>query len=98
MDYSAPVRRARRTDPITSKAAAVNAEKFTGGHYALILAALDRIQTGTAQEIGQAAGLTVVQCARRLPELQKAGLVYVITQGGMPLVRDGFRCWARAVQ
>ena len=96
IDYIAPIRRARRTDPATSKAAAARATEFADSHAGRILAALDRIGTGTAHEIGEAAGLTVVQTDRRLPELERDGRVYVITQDGKPLIRDGFRVWSRA--
>lgn len=89
--------RSRRTDPITSKAAAVRAERFAASHAGRIVAALDALGTATAHEIAAQAGLTVVQVDRRLCELERAGLVYVITQGGVPLVRSGFRCWAKVV-
>lgn len=86
--------RARRTDPVTSKAAAVNAERFAASHAGRILAALETLGTATAHEIAQQAGLTVVQVDRRLCELERAGRAHVITQGGVPLVRDGFRVWS----
>lgn len=87
--------RSRRTDPSTSKAAAVNATRFASSHAGRILTALEALGTATAHEIAAQAGLTVVQVDRRLVECQRAGRAYVITQDGVPLVRDGFRVWAR---
>lgn len=86
--------RSRRTDPSTSKAAAVNATRFASSHAGRILTALEALGTATAHEIAQEAGLTVVQVDRRLCELERAGRAHVITQGCRPLVRDGFRVWA----
>ena len=90
--------RSRRSDPVTSKTAATNAARFAASHAGRILAALDALGTATAHEIAAQAGLTVVQVDRRLVECQRAGRAYVITQDCVPLVRDGFRVWARCVQ
>lgn len=86
--------RARSTDPNTSHQAAANAAEFAGSHCERILKALEDIGSGTAPEIGQACGLTVVQVDRRLPELERAGRARVIAAGTVPLVRDGYRVWA----
>jgi hypothetical protein len=85
--------RARRSDPSTSHRAAQRAERFASGHYALILAGLRQAGTATAHELSPLVGLSVVQIDRRLPELERAGRARVITQGGIPLTRGGFRVW-----
>ena len=92
---SAVLSRARRTDPESSHIAAANAAQFAGTHAQRILAALDVISTGTAHEIAEAAGLTVVQVDRRLCELERVGKVRFLTMPGRPLIRDGSRVWAR---
>lgn len=90
-------RRARSTDPVTSQEAAANAALFAGTHCERILAALEKLGSGTAQEIGKECGLTVVQCDRRLVELQRAGRALVLHGfDGKPLTRDGYRVWAGA--
>lgn len=38
-------------------------------------------------------GLTTVQAARRLADLQMLGLVEVLTVGGADVVRNGCRAW-----
>lgn len=91
------VRRARSTDPCTSKDAAVNAEKFAKTHAGRIAVALMAMGSGTAEEIAQVTGLTVVQTDRRLPEMQRAGIARVLEGiDGKPLTRGGFRIWATA--
>lgn len=85
--------RARRTDPATSKQAAVNAEKFASSHAGRILAALKAHGSKTAHEL-HTTGLTVVQIDRRLPELSKLGLAKVVKlDDGADMVRGGFRVW-----
>lgn len=81
--------KARRRDPDTSKAAAKAAERFQASHAGRILAAL-RIHPMTAGEISAHTGLSVEQVCRRLPEITQAR---VMTQGGQPLERDGYRVW-----
>lgn len=88
-----PAPRARRTDPTTSHAAAKRAENFVGTHVEQIQEALVFAQ-GTAREISAVCGLTVEQIDRRLPEMQRAFLVRVVTNDGLgDLTRDGFRVW-----
>jgi predicted ArsR family transcriptional regulator len=70
--YAAP--RARNDDPSTSHAAAERVDEFSHKHYALILADLKRCY-GTIYQIAAATGLSHVQVARRMPELQKLGKV-----------------------
>lgn len=88
--------RARATDPVTSHLAAESASKFAGSHAQRILAALDEITSGTPAEIGEEAGLTVVQVDRRLCELQRANQAdFLKDMAGKPVTRDGFRIWVR---
>lgn len=88
--------RSRSSDPITSHLAAEGAAKFAGSHAQRILAALDEITSGTPAEIGEEAGLTVVQVDRRLCELQRANQAdFLKDMAGKPVTRDGFRIWVR---
>jgi hypothetical protein len=75
-----PITRARRTDPETSHAAAAKA---------LILAALEK-GNGNIYEIGKACGLTHVQVARRLPEMDGLQLAHPTDER-----REGCRVWAK---
>lgn len=89
---------ARKSDPSTSHAAAVEAVKFRETHYSRILRAMTRLadqpQIGcTAGEIAQVSGLTVEQIDRRMVELQRRGQVFVYQYAGGDLVRGGYRCW-----
>lgn len=71
--------RARRTDPHTSHEAAQRVT-FAAAHYRAIKGAFGQAEhygdgTATIYQIAAASGLTHVQVARRLPEMQSAGLV-----------------------
>jgi hypothetical protein len=81
--------KARRRDPSTSHAAAKAAERFQASHAGRIIAAL-QVHPMTAKEISAHTGLSVEQVCRRLPECPDAR---VMTVGGHPLERDGFRVW-----
>jgi hypothetical protein len=81
--------RARRTDPSTSHAAAKRVEGVVAQHYALILSALEQ-GTGNIYEIGARCGLTHVQAARRLPEMDSLGLAHPTDER-----REGCRVWAK---
>lgn len=71
-----PQRLARRTDPLTSHQAAQHAQKFAPKQHARIQEALEMIgHPAGAHEIAEIAGLTQVQVCKRLPEMQRAGLV-----------------------
>lgn len=85
-------RRARRTDPHSSHAAAQRSTRFSGSHAARILAVFQATPgyTYTAQELEIVTGLSVVQICRRLPELSE---IEVVRVGGMDLERDGYRVW-----
>ena len=84
-------RRARRTDPDTSKAAAKRAERFANSHAGRILAVFE--QHGglwTADDLAQFLCLQIVQIDRRLheiPQIERTGAV-----------RDGFTVWHLKVQ
>ena len=67
--------RARRSDPETSQRAASRVERFAGGHFAAIVAALKHIGAGTYREIADEADMERHAVARRLKELETAGLV-----------------------
>jgi hypothetical protein len=67
----------RATDPPTSLAAAYKHE-VTGradSNRRIILDQLQRQDGQTGHELGVSTGLGQVECCRRLPELEKAGLV-----------------------
>lgn len=82
----------RAHDPITSVAAAEAASAFSGFHCDRILAALKQ-GPGTAQELMDRTGLTVVQIDRRLPELFRNGKASVVQVDGEDLIQDGYRVW-----
>lgn len=63
--------RARRDDPVTSQLAAQQAKQLAHDHRTKILDAL-AVRDGTIYELAAATGLTHVQVARRMPELQDA--------------------------
>lgn len=87
------VRRARRTDPSTSKVAAQNAKHFAGSHKERIIAALKE-GPRTAFGLSQMTGLTVVQIDRRAIELERAGLIgYVMDERGNEWTVGGYRVW-----
>ena len=69
-----PMPRSRRTDPITSHLAAQSARPLQMTHLEQILAALQQHGAGTIDTIADWTGLSAVQVARRLPELQQQGL------------------------
>lgn len=63
-------KRARRTDPQTSHEAAETVGQFAHGHYALILGSLGLHGMQTIYELATRTGLSHVQVARRLPEME----------------------------
>lgn len=85
----------RAHDPLTSVMAAEAASAFSGPHCERILAALKQGE-GTAQELMDRTGLTVVQIDRRLPELFRNGYARVVQFNGEDLIRDGYRVWERS--
>jgi predicted ArsR family transcriptional regulator len=71
-----PFARARREDPVTSHAAADLVREFEGEHFAKVLKGLAE-GSATIYELADRAGLTHVQVARRMPELEQAGRVRI---------------------
>lgn len=68
--------RARCSDPYTSHEAAAKAIEFSHGHYKIILDALKRYGGCTIHDLEFANVLDRVECARRLSEMEKLGMVY----------------------
>lgn len=67
--------RARRHDPATSQRAAARVNRFASGHFAKIVHALGKFTRATYREIACEAELEPVAVARRMRELEQAGLV-----------------------
>lgn len=80
--------RARRHDPATSQRAAARVNRFASGHFAKIVEAL-RVP-GSYREIAARADLEPVAVARRMRELEQAGLVKRAGEVA------GFTVWERA--
>lgn len=88
------MRLARRTDPISSHIAAMNAQEFIERHERLILTALRRTQTGmTRHEIAQCSALTATQVGRRLAALEWAGRIERRLQDGKIIRRGRCAVW-----
>lgn len=64
----------RRTDPVTSKAAAADAKSFRGEHHQAILEALAHGPAG-ASGIASRCGLLAHQVNKRIHELAKCGRI-----------------------
>lgn len=89
-------KRVRADDPHTSLLAAERSTAFAGPHKERIAAALASGPM-TAAEIGALTGLTVVQCDRRLPELQREGRTAVLQDAhGNDITRNNYRVWRLA--
>lgn len=84
---------ARRSDPATSHAAAERAQGFAASQRGRIYLALIGHGPMTAKELVTHIVMTDVQVCRRLPELQRLGLVRPLVEAGRPVVRDGSRVW-----
>ena len=82
----------RAHDPLSSVMAAEAASAFSGPHCERLLLALAQ-GPGTADELMDRTGLTVVQIDRRLPELFRNGKAQVVQVDGEDLIRDGYRVW-----
>lgn len=83
-----PAPRARRRDPSTSHTAAKRVSGVAINHRNVIMAAL--ATPGTIYDIGARCGMSHVQVARRLPELEEMGLAAPTEEK-----RDGCRVWKR---
>jgi predicted ArsR family transcriptional regulator len=75
IDFNAVYPLARRTDPHTSHAAAHQAKALAADHQRAILACLDSHGPMGKDAIGAHTLLTGHQVGKRLPELQRMGLV-----------------------
>lgn len=91
---AATCRRVRASDAASSMIAAERASEFAVTHSERILRAMREGQL-SAHQIARLTGLTVVQVDRRLPELLDAKRVELVTEGGEPLLRAGYRVWQR---
>ena len=80
---------ARRTDPATSHAAANKAASITPSQRNIIAAAL-AYEPGTVKQISDRCGLSQYAVSKRLPELQRMGLIELT---GREV--DGCREWAK---
>ena len=67
--------RARVTDPTTSKEAAKSVDEFSSRHYKIIVACLKKYGSLGKDGIWELVELDKQQVARRLHELQRAGLI-----------------------
>lgn len=95
---SAAKLRVRANDPLSSVLAAERAGEFAGKHSDRIMHAMRECKAmgiaTCAWRISVETGLTVVQVARRMPELQRAGLVKVATTPSGADIMDGdYRVW-----
>ena len=83
-------KRARKSDPDTSKDAALKASKFASGHWRLIRECLENALPWSMhfQAIAEKTGLEEHAVARRLKELETAGL---IERNGTTHLRNGNR-------
>ena len=84
-----PLPIARRTDPQTSKAAVARVASVAPSHRNIIAAAIASIPM-TVKEVARFTGLTQYAVSKRLPELERMGL---IVQTGVE--REGCREWKR---
>lgn len=74
--------RARKTDPPTSKRAALESARFADSHAGRILRCLQLHGKRDTHQIAQITGLEVVQVDRRSSELVRSGLVKVVDTSG----------------
>jgi predicted ArsR family transcriptional regulator len=83
----------RRTDPVTSKAAAASVKTFAGEHHAAILEALSHGPAG-ASGIAARCGLNGHQVNKRLGELARAGRIVETGRLVLSMSNRGEREWA----
>ena len=84
-----PLPLARKSDPYTSKQAANKAAKIAPSQRNIIADALR--EPGTVKDVAERTGLTQYAVSKRLPELQRMGLIELT---GREI--DGCREWRRA--
>ena len=75
MNYALSPPLCRASDPITSFMAADRVREFQSDHCTRILMALKRLGTAGAEQIAAMTSLDAYQVRKRLPELEKAGMV-----------------------
>lgn len=85
----APIPQARRTDPLTSHAAAKKAAPIAPSHRNIIAAAL-AYEPATVKMISERCGLSQYAVSKRLPEMERMGLIKLT---GREI--DGCREWRR---
>lgn len=88
--------RARSCDPLSSHIAAAESHRFSASHAQLIMDCFNDLGAGDglcAPAIARLTGLTVVQVDRRLPELQRAGLIRVGQVDGKDWMSGRYRVW-----
>lgn len=85
--------RARRRDPATSQASASRVREFDAEHYTKILDALEHAD-GSIYQIAERTGLTHVQVARRMPELEAGHKVTTTDETRVSPSGRGCRVWA----
>ena len=81
--------RARRRDPETSKVAAERVKEFAANHHAIIVLCLKDHGPLTISEIEFHSGLEVHAVARRMVDLQRMGVIRVLTIDGIEQTRAG---------
>ena len=91
-----PMPRSRRTDPATSHLAAEAARPAQLTHIEIIRGALVRHGAGTIEDIAHWTGLSPVQVARRMPDLQKVGMAAPNGQHGLSVCGRLERQWVAA--
>jgi hypothetical protein len=85
-----PKKLARRQDPSTSKAAAVQVADIRANHHRKILAALSEMRDGTFYQIAEVADMDAPSVWRRLNELEKA--MAIETTGEERIGPTGRKC------
>lgn len=89
------LRRSRRDDPHTSRAAARAARGLAGEHHRRILAVMAAGGDWTPEEIAAQAGLSSLQVSRRLFELAAADCAAIVPSGATRATSSGrqARAW-----
>ena len=85
---------ARRSDPRTSRDAARAAERFAASQAGRVLACLLRHGPQSKTQLAGRTGLTDIQCDRRLPDLERAGLARPTCQIARSTSGNPERVWA----
>ena len=86
-------RRARKTDPQTSKVAAAKSVQFAETHvYRIHLALLQFGDLGPKQ-IAPLVNLNSHQVTKRRKEMLDAGLIRIKTRDGEPVLHEGCEAW-----